>query len=360
MIISVYAPTHLDPMDSYGLIACELVRYLNRRGTLTNAISLGNHRHPNQDEELKGYTSRNLIPSSGGILLGYPTGYHRYGSLVDYGPKIAFTMFESSRIPPEWVPILNKCDEIIVPSSFCYNSFLECGVKVPINIIPLGIQEFYTASRRPSRIPFTFLTFLDRGKRKGGLLAQQAFTNEFGDDPSVRLIIKHREETKYKKLDFTNKNIDVIYKDMDGFEINELFNSCHCLINPNKGEGFGLIPREFSATGGISIATYWGGTAEAISLWGYPIECEEEPADWKGNTILEGLPLGVWAKPILKDLQDQMRHMYENRDLYMERSYQKASRVKIIYNWDRVVSEVLEVWKRVADGMGIRSKKVTT
>lgn len=353
--ISVYAPTHLDPMDSYGLIGCELVRHISRMNYPVNAIALGNPRHTNQDEELLKITSKPIIPCRGGILLGYPTTYRKYGALSELSPRIALTMFESSKIPPWWVEELNSCDAIIVPSEFCRQSFKECGVERDIYLFPLGILDVYQPVKRNPEGIFTFLCFMDRGKRKGGITAFDAFVQEFGDDPNVRLIIKHRYIKPEKRPDLRIPNVVTIFEDYTYEQLNELYLNCHCLINPNKGEGFGLIPREFSATGGISLVTNWGGTAEGIDNWGYPLDYTLSAATWPGYKKFQGVDLGVWADPDIADLRRKMRDVYDNKELLLDYSFIKGKMARNSYSWSDFSRRVLNLYRSLSHGIKSRT-----
>ena len=57
--------------------------------------------------------------------------------------KIGFTMLEVDGLPAEWVRQANLMDEIWVPSEFNKQTFKHSGVKVPIFVIPLGIDPDY-------------------------------------------------------------------------------------------------------------------------------------------------------------------------------------------------------------------------
>ena len=346
-VISVYAPAHMDPYDSYGLIACELVRHLSHMGWRVNAIANGYPNHKNQDEELSKLTKLPIIAAVGGILLGYPTSYENYGPFANAGPKIAVTMFESTKIPEEWILPLNKCDAVIVPSVFCHDVFVECGVTSPVLVFPLGILESYEFAERSNEDPFTFLTFMDRGKRKGGLHAILAFSGEFGTEKDVRLVIKSREIPEERKFSFNEDNIEVIFEDYSIDRMIDLYGKCHCLINPNLGEGFGLIPREFSATGGISLSSNWGGTADLIDLWGWPIECSTQKADWSLIPKFKNLDLGNWADPSIDHIRSSIRNIVENREMYLQEAKIKSKLAKMYYSWNNFATNVSAVWRSI-------------
>ena len=345
-IVTVYAPIHLDPFDSYGLIGCELIRNLEAIGVTANAIAKGDARHANQPPDIAAITARPLHLSYGGIMLGYPTAYADYGPLAQVGARVAVTMFESSKIPPDWVAPLNGMDAVVVPSQFCLDVFRACGVTAPIHVVPLGISETYQPYKRPYRIPFTFLAWMDRGKRKGGFHALKAFSLAFGDDPDVRLILKARDNV----TGFTvgNGNIQLIAHDMTEAELYELFKSADCLVNPNLGEGFGLVPREFAATGGISLATNWSGTADDIELWGWPIPYTLKPADWRGIKKFQGIDLGDWAEPDVNELAGLMRDVVENRETYQTVAMNQAKSIHKLYSWRRFTTAVYEIWREAA------------
>lgn len=341
-MITIYSPAHLDIYDSYGLLACQLLRHLNRQGVEAHAVALGDTQRDTQPEDIAALTKRPLRPSYGGILLGYPTNIPAYGELANTGVRVALTMFESSKIPPNWVPILNELDAVIVPSQFCKDVFEDCGITVPIHIVPLGIGELYKPVKRPTSRPLTFLAFLDRGARKGGHTAIQAFCLAFGDRSDVKLILKSRNPKL--KINITNDNIDIIQQDMSEQELAALYGRCDVLINPNKGEGFGLIPREFAATGGVSLATNWGGTADDLHKWGWPIDYDLVPADWVGIEKFDGLDLGEWAEPDIESLANSLLEIAKHRNTYRTAAYSRAENVRKLYDWRAFAQSVYEVW----------------
>jgi glycosyltransferase involved in cell wall biosynthesis len=351
--ITVYAPGHYDIADSYGLIACQLARHLTALGVHVNAVGLGETVMDNQPEDVRAVTSRPLRPSLGGLALGYATGFNRYGALLHAGPRIAITMFESSRCPASWVQPLNEMDAVITPSWFCAEVFRQCGVTVPVHVVPLGVGEVYRYAERPRERPLTFLAFMDRGARKGGITALQAFLMAFGEDMNYRLILKSRKAKV--PLEFTNPNITVIHQDMSEAELYELYLSADVLINAHRGEGFGLLPREFAATGGIAMTTDWSGTADGLGVWGYPLPYELVKADWRGNKSLEGQDLGEWAEVSPERVATHLRIVAANREYYQERAKTAAHQAVNLYSWRTFAEQVLSIWKEACIGYSQRA-----
>lgn len=354
--LTVYAPGDADMFDSYGLIACELLRHLTRLGVHVNLFALGNAKHPNQPPEVAAYAHRPHKPACGGIVLGYPTYMDKLPALVHHGPRVCITMFESTKLPPDWPPILNRCAAVIVPSLFCADVFHNNGVIAPLYVLPLGVGEIYRPQKRNKERPLTFLAILDRGMRKGAFRALEAFVQAFGDSPDHFLILKGRTPRgRTQAFDITNPNIQVIQRDYTVQELYELYLSADVLINANAGEGFGLIPREFSATGGISLATGWGGTADDIELWGWPLPYKQVAADWTGVARFAGLDLGQWAEPDVDLIADLLRRVSEERVAYQARAQRNAARVSELYTWRTFAQQVKSIWQEVTVGEPIRA-----
>lgn len=364
-VLSLYTVGAWDVADSYGKIATELACYLTGQASSrpnphhggvdlagrvrVNCIGLGPTVVESQPEELRIITGQPVVPVLGGIAMGWPVHFPKMSGLLHAGPRIALTMFESSKLPAAWVPILNDFDAVIVPSHFCAEVFLRSGVTRPIHVIPLGVSPMHAYRKRPAPPPLTFLAFLDRGERKGGEVALQAFVRAFGDDPDYRLILKGRKSKV--ALRFTNPNIEVIQCDMSEAELAELYRRCHVLINPHKGEGFGLIPREFAATGGVALTTGWSGTADGLDFWGVPIPYTLQRAGWQGNKSIEGQDVGEWATVDPAVLAELLWDVVDNWPRQQSRALMRAEFVAAQYRWDRFGEQVYQVWQEVTTGV---------
>jgi glycosyltransferase involved in cell wall biosynthesis len=325
MLTNICSPS-FDPADSYGRLARELSAGLMARGWSIN--------HLGQD------APQHLIkPVTGGLMLGYPTDYQHFGAMPNLGRKIAITMFESTELPPGWADSLNAGAAVIVPAPFLVDIFRASGVTVPIEVVPLGISAAFAAARqRPDDGPFTFLAIADRGRRKGWHKAVLAFDKAFGHDLNYRLILKARSFP----LRLDNANIAVIAEDYTDEQMADLYRRCQAMVFPSSGEGFGLPPREFAATGGVALATDWGGTSADISQWGVAIPVGDmvdawpERADWHGQ-------LGQWADIDVDTLANLMQFVTDNYAYYRAFAVNAGAFARMTYTWGRFVSGALNV-----------------
>lgn len=359
-IMNIFSPNY-DPYDGYGRMGLELVYHLDEQGVYCNAQGGANTQTVwrTQTKAIQDLMSKPIRPMVGGLLLGYPTLHERYTVLAQSGMRIAITMFESTRLPDGWVPALNECDAVIVPSKWLVKAMKHCGVIKPIHVVPLGISEtFLVADMRDyhrvytMRNPFTFLCWGDRGIRKGWNIAMQSFVDAFGDRQDVRLLVKARQGGSFP-YEISNANIEIVRDDLDEFGLRDLYLRCDAMVFPSRGEGFGLPPREFAATGGPAIATGWW--ADDIQEWGYPINYKMVKA-WENHPDHDGL--GKWAEPDLAHLSKQMKHLVDqDRRIVSYIGQKSANHVAKLYRWDKFAEGVLDVWAKTEKRLSRKARR---
>jgi glycosyltransferase involved in cell wall biosynthesis len=254
-------------------------------------------------------------------------------------------MFESTRLPQPslWVDELNACDAVLSPSSFVTALFREHGVDVPIWTVPLGVLDDFEFQPRPERETFIFLALADRGIRKGWDIAAKAFVRAFGDDPHYRLVIKHRPRESV--FNVVNPNISMWASEMEAKGLSWLYGLTDCLVFPARGEGFGLPPRDYAATGGLVLATNWSGLADYIQEYAEPINAYTMVPAWPGHHLFDGR-CGEWAEADVDALADLMRHVVtmpaEERNRI---GWQRARATVARCSWDTWADAVLRVYR---------------
>lgn len=180
--------------------------------------------------------------------------------------RIAYSLWESTKIPDEWVDILNShFDAVVVPCPFLVQTYTNSGVKIPIFELPLGLNldEFLKEpiKQNPGK-PFVFGNLSACSERKNQVLLVRAFAKAFGNDPDVLLRINSRYGEKEVSDAIENEisrlqldNVIFTKSALSKKEYLDLFKSIDCYVSPSKGEGYSIQPREAMALGIPVIVT---------------------------------------------------------------------------------------------------------
>ncbi len=316
--------------ESYGRLSCEISNAIERVSPYrVNRIGENSER-------------REITPSFGGFLTAWPSHFDQFHGLSTVGTRIALTMFESTRIPGDWIKPLNEMDAVVVPSRWVSTVFKNCGVTVPIYVVPLGISDVFQYKRRRKRKLFRILATGDATGRKGLAEVLFAFMRAFTDRKDVELVVKQ----KSPGVHYQNENIEVYSGEYSEAQMCQLYQSSDLFVFPSKGEGFGLPPREAAATGALAITTHFSGTGDDISKWGIPLGYSMVSA-WGGD---QHQGLGEWAQPDVDQLSSLMAWA---RDLPigvrndMGRHY--AENIRKLYSWDNCARQLVQIWDEVTE-----------
>lgn len=180
--------------------------------------------------------------------------------------RIAYSMFESTKIPNEWVYILNLYfDAVAVPDKFLIDVYKNSGVTIPIFELPLGL-ELDTFLNQPLKskphYPLVFGNLSACLDRKNQITLVRAFAKAFGNNPNVSLLINSRSgepeairELTKEILDLSLDNVRFTQFSLTPKQYLETFQNIDCYVSLSKGEGFSIQPREAMALGIPVIAT---------------------------------------------------------------------------------------------------------
>jgi len=215
---------------------------------------------------------------------------------------IVMTMWESTRIPQGVAQSLNaNASLLITPSTWCANTFSSCGVDVPIEIVPLGVDfdMFKPFKRNRRNTPYCFGAagrLAHGGTRKGIEDVIKSFDLAFPTGTEkVRLSLKLFEDCYIPE--FKDKRISYIASTLSDEEMVKWYQTLDCFVSLSKGEGWGNHVHEAIAMGIKIIAPSYGGLAEMIS--------NDVSVDFKIIPATEGY-LGHWCQPSIEDSARRM------------------------------------------------------
>lgn len=256
---------------------------------------------------------------------------------------IAFSMWESTRLAPMAVDILNRMEAVIVPCAWCASCFSASGVDRPIRIVPLGIN---TDVFRYRPVPETIKDICvfgcagrmaHGGVRKGINEVIELFERAFPCEMDVRLKVKCWPDCQVDKI--RDPRVQVTQAYLTEEAMGDWFNEIHCFVSAARGEAWGLMQNQGMAIGRPVITINFGGLQEFFQPeLGYAVDYKLAPA--KGAYT----GMGHWAEPSEQGMIDAMREVYSNRAKAIHKGMAAATHVRhlSLENSHRQLVKVLE------------------
>ncbi len=243
---------------------------------------------------------------------------------------IAYSMFESDKIPITWVKKLNEeFDMVVVPDPYLINVYKNSGVTTPIFFVSLGVDldsQLAAPIKTKRNKDFLFANFSYGKDSKNQLKLVQAFSKVQKIHKDVSLLINSRDaqyETKNKILEYINdsdvKNIGYSVSRLSPDLYAEILQKVDCFVYPSRGEGFSVQPREAMALGVPTIIT--NNTAQKTICNSGLVECvdsniEKAACYQQYNHVVIGNNFDC----TVDDLANAMLKVYENYDDYLKQS----------------------------------------
>jgi glycosyltransferase involved in cell wall biosynthesis len=262
---------------------------------------------------------------------------------------VAFTTWETDRLPPEWVPVLNRYDRVLVPSRFNLEAFVSAGVRAPVYVVPHLVDETLrsAATAADDQVPsavasvdgFVFYAIATWITRKALAELVTAYLAAFSVEDDVTLLIhttpvdqiargrlgrataRHPDPVAtwftISRLVAGRRQAPRIVLSTDELsdeEVHCLHLRGDCFVSLSRGEGWGLGAFEAGGAGNPAIITGWGGSLDYIPD-GYPYLVDydlipttvDEPDAW-----WEPRPGERWAKARIDHAAALMRQVFEH------------------------------------------------
>jgi glycosyltransferase involved in cell wall biosynthesis len=284
--------------------------------------------------------------------LWYSNDPHLYKKVPNSKIKIAYSMLESTSIPPEWVSILNShFDAVAVPDHFLVEVYENSGVNIPIFELPLGmyLNDFFLKEKRerPSD-PFVFGTTVSCDERKNFSLIIESFAEEFGNEEGVILKLNSRQGSAafYEELieSLGVSNIIFTHDVLNKEQYVEFLDSFDCFINIAKGEGFSLCPREALALGIPCVLT---SNSSQITICNSGLVRAVpsnilEPTNYWG--MFGGQQVGCFSTCYKEDVKAALRDVYTNYSVYLDKA-KAGPEWASQYHWSNLKKKYLNLIK---------------
>jgi hypothetical protein len=272
--------------------------------------------------------------------------------------RIGYTMLEVDGIPADWILQANELDEVWVPSTFNKQTFLDSGLKVPVHVMPLGVNpDFFNMkinAYRPSQ-RYTFLSVFEWGERKAPEILLRAYHRAFTRQDDVLLLLKVintdpglnvQAEINALGLPADGPPVAILYnQELPTHQLGSLYRSADCFVTSTRGEGWGMPIIEAMACGLPVIATNWSAQADFLTAdVGYPLQIEKMIPAVAKCPYYEGFR---WPEPDEAHLIHLLRHVYENQDEAAAKGVKASAEALGKWTWrhaaDKIKTRLLEI-----------------
>lgn len=256
------------------------------------------------------------------------------------GPEVVVhTMYELTPLPPDWVPVLNRCRAVWAPSWWVKELFTEAGVTVPIFVTGYGydpevyqpidrrtVDDRLTDGRRMKYVVWA------RGlvSRKNALLAAKAFYLAGLPVDQAEMEIKVNDDFAEEGFKFWDDagniipNIRVVTGDWTDSEMAQWMYEADCHVYLSGGEGFGLMPFEGMRTALPTICAHNTGMRDFLSPNHALLVETERMEENVGYSMRFGLQ-SFQHRPRLDQTIEYIRWVFEHRNEAYEMGLRAAS-----------------------------------
>ena len=279
---------------------------------------------------------------------------------------VARTMFETDRLPIDWVQNLNKVDEVWVPSTFNVETFRRAGVRVPLHVVPGGVD----AGRfRPGLTPLSipgiegrvYLSVFEWSHRKAPDVLLKAWARAFPPDSPVSLVLRCFPRAQFdgdatagltalvdeQLASFGASRADVapivvMGEQLPASAMPRLMASADVFLGLSRGEGWGRPLLEAMSCGLAVIGTRWSGNLDfmdddnslLVDVDGLmPVGDQMDVAFYRGHR---------WAEPSVDHLVALLRRTATDDDLLKRLGSRARADVEARWQWHQITATVEE------------------
>ncbi|MGC8625979.1 MAG: methyltransferase domain-containing protein [Acidimicrobiales bacterium] len=270
---------------------------------------------------------------------------------------IGRTMFETDSLPVNWVDNCNRLDQVWVPSSFNAETFYKAGVRVPVHVVPGGVD---TRRFRPGVVPLdvpeargvTFLSIFEWSHRKAPDVIMSAWARAFSPDSPVSLVLRCFPRGQFDNqagttdalvnnqlalLGFSRTEVApivIIDQQLPPSAIPRLMARADVFVGVSRGEGWGRPQMEAMASGLAVIGTRWSGNLDfmddsnslLVEIDGLaPVDEKMEVPFYRGHR---------WAEPSVDHLVELLRRTARDAQLVQRLGRKARADIEARWQWD--------------------------
>ncbi len=234
--------------------------------------------------------------------------------------RVGLAYGEWERVPQAWADSAQALDVLLVPDAFQHDAFRAAGVRVPIEILPLGVDRDYCHGAVPAqRHPqghFVFLAMAEELARDAPDLLVETFRRTFRAYEPVELLLQIRPGRDAAAIQSAlamlpaNANAGRV-RVLDGWGLPwhqraQFLAAADVYVGVRRGGGWDPSAAEALACGRLLIATDFGSPGRLARERGLAVASARRVA-------AAGRPDVRWAEPDRDALAAHLRRAFDHR-----------------------------------------------
>lgn len=257
-----------------------------------------------------------------GIVLGQIDHLPQAASQLRQAIRVAFVVWEGTRIARDVLKALETMDQIWTPSYWGRKILVENGIAFEkLHVVPGGVDvELFSPQKIADKSCYRFLSVGKWEERKNTDGLVRAFATEFEPDEPVELVLHctnqlhtFDQRMRIERLTRGRHAPIILSKEVPYHQMSSVYNRCDAFVLPTRAEGWGLPIMEAMACSLPVIVTQYSAPLDYLTPESsYLLSVRDMPTI--DDPLYYPLNSGVWAEPCLSDLKRLMRHVFEHRD----------------------------------------------
>jgi glycosyltransferase involved in cell wall biosynthesis len=281
------------------------------------------------------------------------------------GPRIGYTVWDTTRLPDTWTKPLTMVDRIWVPSDWARGVLGENGVDPgKVDVIPEGVDAVVFRPDGPvianiADLPgFKFINVGKFEERKATGEMIKAFDDEFAGEKDVWFIVSCYNPFD-KSFDLRREIRALDLRDPERFlfvppvathlDVAKLYRSCNAFLGASRSEGWGLCHIEAAACGLPLVTTNYSAPAEWAAGQAYFLDYEMVKVKTPFFARQDG-DQGEWAEPDWAQFRRVMRYLVQHPDEAKQRGRSISDHVRGNYDWPVTAGYGADMIRRIALG----------
>jgi glycosyltransferase involved in cell wall biosynthesis len=192
--------------------------------------------------------------------------------------------------------------------------------------------------------------------RKNPFAVVQAFHELQQEDAEfakhARLSLKTMAPGLHSKMEETYSNLRIYYEMWNADKLRAFYTSQHVLLAPSRGEGKNMPALEFQSTGGVVVASDFGGHQQWLNPdYNYAIPVDLVPSVPGNETTRH-------AEVKVEELKRIMLHLFQNRTEAKEKGRMAATVIPLQSSWDKVIERLMFTLTEAPGGKALWQKWV--